>query len=125
RYGEADYVVITDGVENIAPAPRPRAQGKLRIYFTGLFHLEYEPNLRTLFASLRELRRDDLAISLTMRCGSLRRTLREEDEFVRVLPFADEAQVQEDMRAADLLYLPLPFDPPHAPLVRFSLSTKL
>jgi glycosyltransferase involved in cell wall biosynthesis len=123
RYGRADYVVITDGLEKIAPFPRPGPADRLKIYFMGLFHLEYEPNLRTLLASLEELRRDGLSLNLTMRCGGLRRGLLA--DFVRVLPFAEEAQVERDLSEADLLYFPLPFDAEHSPFVRFSLSTKL
>jgi glycosyltransferase involved in cell wall biosynthesis len=125
RYGALDYIVITDGIERIAPAPRPRVSGKLRVYFMGLFHLEYEPNLRALARSLRELQRDDFPVSLDMRCGGLRRSILDEANFIRVLPFADEDQIERDLREADLLYLPLPFDGAHAPFVRFSLSTKL
>ncbi len=125
RYGAADYIVITDGLERIAPAPRPRARDKLRIYFMGLFHLEYEPNLRALIQSLRTLQRDNLPLSMNMRCGSLRRGILAEADFVRVLPFAEEEEIERDLREADLLYLPLPFDPAHASFVRFSLSTKL
>jgi glycosyltransferase involved in cell wall biosynthesis len=125
RYGAGDYVVITDGLGRIARAPRQRASGKLRVYFMGLFHLEYEPNLQALLRSLREIQCDGLSVSMTMRCGGLRRGLLEQADFVRVLPFAEETQIEHDLREADLLYLPLPIDAAHAPFVRFSLSTKL
>jgi glycosyltransferase involved in cell wall biosynthesis len=125
RYGAAEYVVITDGLERIAPAPRARALGRLRVYFMGLFHLEYEPNLRALVHALQSLEQNGLPVSLTMRCGGLRRSMLAEGNFIRVLPFADEEQIEHDLEEADLLYLPLPFDDIHAPFVRFSLSTKL
>lgn len=88
----------------------------------GLFHLEYEPNLRVFVQSLRELK---VETSMQMRCGSLRPGLRREADFIHVLPFAEEAEIERDLREVDLLYLPLPFDTAHASFVRFSLSTKL
>src|SRR5438132_1580580 len=45
RYGVRDYIVVTDGLESVASAPFTRAPDELRIYFMGLFHLEYEENL--------------------------------------------------------------------------------
>ncbi|MGI9115417.1 MAG: glycosyltransferase family 4 protein [Chthoniobacterales bacterium] len=125
RYGSRDYTVITDGVDRIASAPQLRTDGRLRLYFMGLFHLEYESSLRTLIDSLRQLQRDGIAVSLTMRCGSLRRGNFAGAEFIRVLPFADETEIERDLADTDLLYLPLPFDAEHASFVRFSLSTKL
>jgi glycosyltransferase involved in cell wall biosynthesis len=125
RYGARDYVVITDGIKCIAPAPRARSSAKLRVYFMGLFHLEYEPNLHAFAQALRELQRANFAATVTMRCGGLRPSVLHEADFIRVLPFADEAEIERDLEEADLLYLPLPFDAAHASLVRFSLSTKL
>ena len=125
RYGMRDYVVVTDGVNEIAAAPRPRAAGKLRVYFMGLFHLEYSPNLRALLTAMDQLRREGACVSLSMRCGSVPRSLLAGIDFAQVLPFADETQVARDLAEADLLYLPLPFDAEHAAFVRFSLSTKL
>jgi glycosyltransferase involved in cell wall biosynthesis len=125
RYGAADYVVVTDGIERIGRTPAPRPRGKLRVYFMGLFHLEYEPNLRVFAQALRELGRDDLDVTMRIRCGGLRSRILREAGFIRVLPFADESEIERDLQQADLLYLPLPFDRAHASFVRFSLSTKL
>ncbi|MEJ7703270.1 MAG: hypothetical protein WKF47_06270 [Geodermatophilaceae bacterium] len=44
---------------------------------------------------------------------------------VKVLPFADEAQVQRDIEEADLLYMPLHFGDEHENFARYSLSTKM
>jgi glycosyltransferase involved in cell wall biosynthesis len=122
RYGTNDYIVITDGIETIAPAPHPRASGQLRVYFMGLFHLEYEPNLRAFVRALQQVKAD---ATMPMRCGSLRSSIRREANFIRVLPFAEETEIERDLQESDLLYLPLPFDAAHASFVRFSLSTKL
>jgi hypothetical protein len=122
RYGTADYVVITDGIERIASLPPSRVPGKLRVYFMGLFHLEYEPNLGAFAHALGELTMD---VAMQMRCGSLRPGILREVNFIRVLPFAEESEIERDLGEADLLYLPLPFDDAHRSFVRFSLSTKL
>ncbi len=125
RYGSAGYVVVTDGVENIPAAPLPRAPGALRVYFMGLFHLAYEPNLRALVQALQKIQRPDFPVTVTMRCGGLRRSILDSAGFIRVLPFAEEEEVERDLTQADLLYLPLPFASAHASFVRFSLSTKV
>ncbi|HUE40992.1 MAG TPA: glycosyltransferase [Chthoniobacterales bacterium] len=128
RYGQRDYIVITDGVERVASSPRQRSTADLRIYFMGLFHLDYEPNLKVLLNALARLNEEKIAgkISITLRCGGLRPGfLAGYEKFVRVLPFASEAIVQSDMEQADLLYLPLPFETKYESFVRFSLSTKM
>ncbi|MDQ2867326.1 MAG: glycosyltransferase [Verrucomicrobiota bacterium] len=126
RYGAADYTIITDGISSLAAPAAPRVPGRLRIYFMGLFHLEYEANLAALLAAMEKLRREAPALEITLRCGTLRPgLLARYRDFVRVLPFGSEADVARDLEAADLLYLPLPFEDEHAPFVRYSLSTKV
>ncbi|MEP6937459.1 MAG: glycosyltransferase [Chthoniobacterales bacterium] len=128
RYGSAAYTVVTDGLEQVAAQPVPRPRGRLRIYFMGLFHLEYEPNLSALFNALDRVRAEIPAgeHSITLRCGGVRQPLlRQSRTPMRVLPFGSEADVKADLETADLLYLPLPFDDAHDAFVRFSLSTKL
>jgi glycosyltransferase involved in cell wall biosynthesis len=128
RYGVREYIVVTDGLESIARAPAARRPGEFHIYFMGLFHLEYEENLLALSAALERLRtlRPLARISMTLRCDALRpRILRVARDLLRVLPFAPEARVHDDLKRADLLYLPLPFGAEFEPLVRLSLSTKL
>ena len=73
-------------------------------------------------SDIRELQRNHV-VTMQMRCGSLRSSLLREGDFIRVLPFAKETELERDLSEADLLYLPLPSDAAHAPLVRFSLST--
>ena len=128
RYGQDDYIVITDGLERVASAPRQRSATDLRIYFMGLFHLDYEPNLKVLLNALARLNEEKIAgqISITLRCGGLRPGFLDGyEKFVRLLPFASEAIVHSDMEQADLLYLPLPFETKYESFVRFSLSTKM
>jgi glycosyltransferase involved in cell wall biosynthesis len=128
RYGARDFIVVTDGLEDVAPGPTVRVRGQLRVYFMGLFHLEYEENLRVLGTALKRVQdlRSSASISITLRCGSLRPAVAQTArDIIRVLPFGTEADVRDDIENADLLYLPLPFDREFEPLVRFSLSTKL
>ena len=128
RYGKRDYTVVTDGLERVAVSPIRQSDRDLRIYFMGLFHLEYEENLRILLPALAQLRQTGKfgTVSVTLRCGGLRPTLiRGYEELVHVLPFGSETDVQSDLEKADLLYLPLPFEKRYDPFVRFSLSTKM
>ncbi|HEV2046650.1 MAG TPA: glycosyltransferase [Chthoniobacterales bacterium] len=127
RYGTREFVVVTDGLDRVAPAPRP-APSQLRIYFMGLFHLEYERNLEALIEALELLSSEpDLAqtCSITLRCHDLRPALRKKSRLVRVLPFGSDAELQKDFDTADLLYLPLPFGEQHRALGAYSLSTKM
>jgi glycosyltransferase involved in cell wall biosynthesis len=128
RYGKRDYIVVTDGLESVAPHPVARPTDQLRIYFMGLFHLEYEENLRLLFGALECLQnlRPTLQITVTLRCGTLRQTIRKAaPNMIRVLPFGTELDVERDLLSADLLYLPLPFDENFEAFVRLSLPTKV
>lgn len=128
RYGARDFITVTDGLENVAPAPVVRPPNELRIYFMGLFHLEYEENLRSLCEACERVGRlrPSLRVSITMRCGALRsEVMRAAHGTIHVRPFGTEADVHRDLDQADLLYLPLPFGQRFEPLVRFSFSTKL
>jgi glycosyltransferase involved in cell wall biosynthesis len=125
RYGEREFVVVTDGVDEVAEAPRPSPKA-LRIYFMGLFHLEYEENLRALIDAvdlLADGATSAVPRSITLRCGAIRPALHRPG--VRVLPFGSEADVQADFADADWLYLPLPFAEEHRAFVAYSLSTKM
>ena len=126
RHGRRPYEVITDGIESLSK-PRERPDGVLRIYFMGLFHIRYEPNLRALLDAVEAVRRErpGLTISLVFRCGPLRASVVRDFQGLKVLPFGGERDVEADMREADLLYLPLPFAEEDANFVRYSLSTKM
>jgi len=128
RYGTQDYQIITDGVQRIAETARQRTGRDLQIYFMGLFHLDYEPNLKVLLAAVAQLQNEYTGgkLSVVLRCGGVRpRLIKSYENFVEILPFASEAEVQSDMERADLLYLPLPFGKKYELFVRYSLSTKM
>lgn len=118
--------MVTDGLERISE-PRPRVPGKLRIYFMGLFHIRYEANLAALLRAIELVRSENprIEISATFRCGSIRSSVIGGFRGMQVLPFGSEADVEADMKSADLLYMPLPFREEDSDFVRFSLSTKM
>ena len=125
RYGARPFVVVTDGLDDVAPAARP-APRQLRIYFMGLFHLGYEKNLQALTRALDLLSNElgsGVACSITLRCGGIRPHVMH--PLVRVLPFGSEADVQADLASADWVYLPLHFDEADRAFVAYSLSTKM
>jgi hypothetical protein len=126
RYGERHYEVITDGAE-VFNHPRARVAGRLNIYFMGLFHLRYEPNLSCLTRAVEILQRQNpsLVVSITLRCGGLRRGFHPGGAPVQILPLGSESDVENDLAKMDLLYMPLPFQSEDEAFVRFSLSTKL
>ncbi len=127
RYGAREFVTVTDSLDSIRDQPRPRAK-ELRIYFMGLFHLGYEPNLEALIQAL-DLLPNHLTAghtpSITLRCDYLRPAMRQKSSAIRVLPFGTEADVQSDLTAADCLYLPLQFGEQDWPFGAYSLSTKM
>src|SRR5207249_4192201 len=73
RYGARHFVVVSDGIDHLAPAPRP-APRQLRIYFMGLFHLGYEQNLQALAPALDLVAAEldpSVTCSITLRCGGI------------------------------------------------------
>lgn len=127
RYGERDFAVVTDGLTSLTPARLERDPAVLRIYFMGLFHMSYERNLRALLdgIALFEKGHPEVAVSVTLRCEHVRPQVSEGTKQITVLPFADEVQVTNDMKTADLLYMPIPFGEEHENFARYSLSTKM
>jgi glycosyltransferase involved in cell wall biosynthesis len=127
RYGAREFRVVTDGLSDLT---QPRASvdlSELRIYFMGLFHMVYERNFRALLEGVRifEHRHPSISVRVTCRCEHIRPQVLEGAKAVTVLPFSSEAQVRQDMKSADLLYMPLPFGEAHEKFARFSLSTKM
>jgi hypothetical protein len=127
RYGQQPYSLITDGLESVPAQPAARPPGRLCVYFMGLFHLSYTPNMRALSKALllAAQTRPDLAVSLVCRSGALPGDAKEPALPVEELPFGSEADVQNDLNRATVLYMPLPFTPEHDSFVRLSLSTKM
>ena len=126
EWGQKPYRVVTDGLSHHAAEPAHLDGKSLGIYFMGLFHLGYEPNLVVLQEAMALLaKQHGITVRLKMRCGSIRPEVIRSSELLTVLPFADETTVWEDMKSADLLYLPLSFKPADVAMSAYSLSTKL
>jgi hypothetical protein len=127
QWGKKDHILVTDGLADIAKQPRPAHPNRVSVYFMGLMHNSYEPNFVTLQKALRLVseRQPKLKTSLVLRCGSIRNGAVIHPEMLRVLPFGSESEVQSDLENVDVLYQPLPFDPTHALLNAYSLSTKM
>jgi glycosyltransferase involved in cell wall biosynthesis len=127
RYGARDYLVVTDGLNDLTPPRAGAESNQLRIYFMGLFHMVYERNLRALLDGLAIFEREhpSIRVRLTCRCEHIRPQVLEGAKGVSVLPFASEAQVRQDMESADLLYMPIPFGEAYEKFARYSLSTKM
>ena len=126
RYGARAYHVVTDGLSALTQPRIDADSNELRIYFMGLFHIVYEPNLRALLDGVRVFERQhpSIGVRLTCRCEHISPQVLEGAK-VTVLPFASEAQVRQDMESADLLYMPIPFGEAYEKFARFSLSTKM
>lgn len=126
-FGERSFEVITDGVGHQALPQKERSPGILHIYFMGLFHQGYIPNLVCLIEALGNLalRNPAIRIMMTLRCGNLPTITIPTGVELKVLPFASEDEVRRDIESADLLYLPLPFGEAYHDFVTYSLSTKM
>ena len=125
RYGEREFVIVTDGVDHVAAKARA-ATNQLRIYFMGLFHIGYEQNLEALIKAI-DLLPSSLTnnCSITLRCDYVRPAVLRQSARIRVLPFGSEADVEADIGQADCLYLPLHFAKTDQPFGAYSLSTKM
>jgi len=127
RYGQKDYTIVTDGLDQVPAKPQIRPINSCRIYFMGLFHISYEVNFKALLQALEILHklRPDWHLTVTCRCGFIRTEVLENRFPVTLLPFASEQEVIRDLEQADMVYLPLPFWQEYESFVRYSLSTKM
>jgi len=127
RFGAREYSVVTDGLTCVPNGPKRRPDKSLRLYFMGLFHYTYNPNLRAVLDALKIIRGKlpDWNISLTCRCGEISLPVCSDDVPLEVRPFAREEDVENDMLSADVLYQPLPLDASAKSFGRFSMSTKM
>jgi glycosyltransferase involved in cell wall biosynthesis len=125
RYGEQQFVVITDGLDDLAGKFCGPVDG-LRIYFMGVFHVGYEKNLTALIKAVGLLPPSLTGrCSITLRCDYVRPSVLRQASLLRVLPFGSESDVQADLAEANCVYLPLHFDDADKQFVQYSLSTKM
>lgn len=126
RYGTRPYVRVTDGVTSIANVPLPRPSDRFHIYFMGAIHLAYKANFYALVQALDRLKvlYPSLDVKLSIR-GGLPFDLPSASIPIQLLGWGSQADVEQDMTEADLLYFPLPFEAKYETFVRYSLSTKM
>jgi hypothetical protein len=124
RYGDQPYVVVTDGLDVVAPSPRPGRAGRLRVYFMGSAHLSYAANFQCLLDALIQLRDEGIDASVVIR-GGLPFRVNARTVPVETLPWAQEGFPTQDFDDVDVAYMPLPFGSEHTSFVRFSMSTKM
>ena len=127
RYGKRGYTIHTDGIKVCDRFSYLPPTDYLHLYFMGLFHNPYRPNLRALVEGLTALSSQPRGsrITLKLRCGALKLEGHEARAWISVLPFCAPDVLQHEMRDAHLLYLPLPFGKKAQDFYRFSLSTKM
>lgn len=127
RWGRKDYILVTDGLEHIAQQPLPLHMNSLSVYFMGLFHLSYGPNIIALQKALKMVSEKYPAMkaSLTLRCGKMPNETVVHSELTKVLPFGNESEVKSDLETSDVLYQPLSFEPAGWSMNAYSLSTKM
>jgi len=126
RYGNLPYIVVTDGLATIPTAPRIKSHQKLNVYFMGSLHISYKANFYALLQALNQFSQvyPDWEVALTIR-GELPFPLKADRITLKVLPWASQTEIDQDMNEADLLYIPLPFEEAYQSFSRYSLSTKL
>jgi len=127
RYGQRDWLQITDGLNSVSPASRPRVPNRFNVYFAGGLNVHYEPSFLAFQQGLKLFKREhpDWQVRFIVRGG---RRLSGEDPSapsIEVLPFAPQEAVLDDFNSMDLLYLPLSIEPQYANFAKFSLSTKM
>jgi glycosyltransferase involved in cell wall biosynthesis len=127
RWGKRDYHLVTDGLVEIAPQPRPQPPNRLSVYFMGLLHISYEPNFIALQEALHLVSENDhgMEVRLMLRGAMLRHEAMVQPELVCSLPFAKEEEVHSDLENVELLYQPLAIEPESHAMNAFSLSTKM
>ncbi|PTQ99355.1 hypothetical protein C8P68_102171 [Mucilaginibacter yixingensis] len=124
-FGEAQYEIITDGVE-AQEIRQPSAQigVPINIYFAGLLHLHYIPLFKTLADALDRLSNDGLQFKLVLRGTQQLNELNDRQFEVDYRPVTlNNADLKAELDAADILYLPIKFTTPDFYL--YSLSTKM
>jgi len=124
-FGNAQYEIITDGVET-QEIRHPSAQigNPVNIYFAGLLHLHYIPLFKTLADALDKLSNEGLQFKLILRGTQQLNELNNRRFDIDYLPVTlNNADLKAELDAADILYLPIKFTTPDFYL--YSLSTKM
>lgn len=124
RYGQRDYLLHTDGTEVVHSKMAISSSCKdPTMYFMGMMNQPYVANVRKAAEALRVLEKISGGCpQFTLRTHGY---LPEQGELTKVMPFAPESVVCEELRNHDLLYLPLPFGKEYEGLWKYGFSTKM
>ncbi len=128
RYGERGFTIVTDGLIDTAFREyRPHLGRDHLIYFMGMLHNGYIPNVIALLEAIHRLVQDGLGDwKLVMRCGRTELDVPTHlKPYLTALPYTDQAQIEREMVEAEMVYLPLAIGKEHDDFNRFSLSTKM
>lgn len=127
RYGDRDWLHITDGIEKFPEGAREEVPGRYNIYFAGGMNVPYEPNFLAVQKALKELASNDPGTRPRFILRGGRRMNREDSSAppLEPLPYGSQEDVARDMDEVDVLYLPLSIDPEFSNFAKFSLSTKM
>jgi glycosyltransferase involved in cell wall biosynthesis len=127
RWGKHNYILVTDGLTDIANQPRSLQPNRMTVYFMGLMHISYERNFVALQKALRIVseRQPELKVGFVLRCGAVRKEAIVYPEMCRVLPFGSELDVLSDLESADVVYQPLSLATGNQAMSAYSLSTKM
>ncbi|OYX15705.1 MAG: hypothetical protein B7Z16_12955, partial [Algoriphagus sp. 32-45-6] len=128
RYGERPYVVHTDGCPKLSRFRFEPPSTEVNLYFMGMFHNTYIPNLIALTTALEKhhaMIAQGRRLRFTVRTHGFIASKYPGGDLVKVLPFASPETVETEMRLQHLLYLPLPLEHDWESFCKFSLSTKM
>lgn len=126
RYGQRPYEIITDGLTALSPGAARRPESSLRMYMMGSIHLSYRRNFEVLLEALSQIRAQNQfeSVSLMLR-PPFAFSIDTHGVPTDARPWGTQADIENDLTEADLLYFPLPFESEFASFSRFSMSTKL
>lgn len=124
-FGNKDFEVITDGVAaDEVSLPEPTTGSPVVLYFAGLLHYDYLPLFSVLADAMDLLTAQGAAVKLILRGTQKLDFLNNRSFPVEYRQdFVTDAQVKDELDAANILYLPIKFNLPDFYL--YSLSTKM
>ncbi len=129
RYGSASVLIrnpiFSDNPVLEGPKKWPRRSGEVRIVYTGAIYRAQSDAFRTLLQALDELSLPN--ITLHLYTAQTREELEKQAIFGSYVlhPHASNSVIQEIQREADILYLPLSFDPEISKVINTSSPGKM
>lgn len=126
EFGQNEFTVITDGVENLPQAASTLPDGDPVIYFMGQFHPMYQENFSALIKALGIVAKsNNRRLKLLLRGRWIPELPTHSLVDVERLPLGNDRDVANDLSRCHAAYLPLPFEESYRDFSAFSLSTKM